>query len=118
MTSIGFQVVGDAGECLVITLPAHVSDESSTRILQEVRSRLPQVSDPCLVLDFSGVTLLNSIGITCLLQLQDECRKRRARLCLAALPDVIFRFLEQLKLDRRFRIVPSVDSALSRGSAA
>lgn len=115
---------------LVLRLPSQVTDESVGPIQDEVRSRLPRSGGgvggasgvvgggggAVLIIDFDKVTLINSIGITCLLQVQDECKRRSARLLLACLPEAISRFLQQLKLDRRFEVAPTVEAALAKAA--
>jgi anti-anti-sigma factor len=117
MPPLATQVVGLEQNVLLVAMPPHVTQEVAGVIEEEVRNRLPRVTSAVLILDFSGVSLINSIGITCLLQLQAECRKRQARMYLAALPEPIAKFLRQLKLDRRFLIAPTVEAAMPSSSA-
>jgi anti-anti-sigma regulatory factor len=56
---------------------------------------------------------INSIGITCLLQIQDHCRRQGAALALAGVPASIAAFLKQLKLDSRFTRYESLDDAVA-----
>lgn len=107
------QVLGKDHTILVLRLPSMVTDEQVTPIRDEIRSRLPRQAGAGLVLDFEGVELVNSIGITCLLQVEEDCRRQQAKLVLAALPAPIFQFLRQVRLDRRFRCVPTLDDALA-----
>ncbi len=117
MHPLATQVIGSEQNVLLVAMPPHVTHEAAGVIEEEVRNRLPRVTSAVLILDFSGVSLINSIGITCLLQLQAECRKRQARMYLAALPEPIAKFLRQLKLDRRFLITPTVDAAMPSTAA-
>jgi anti-anti-sigma factor len=91
-----------------------VVDETADTIREEVSRRLPNAVGAGLVLDCSAVELINSIGITCLLQVQDHCRRAGAPMFLAAMPGPIQLFLRQLKLDRRFQSEPTVDDAVKR----
>lgn len=115
-SALGSELVPGDLPGLVLRLPSQVADEAVGPIQDEVRARLPRVAGAVLVIDFERVTLINSIGITCLLQVQDECRRRGARLLLANLPEAISKFLKQLKLDRRFELASNVDAALARAA--
>jgi len=106
------QVLGKDHTILVVRLPTMVTDEQVTPIRAEVRARLPRVAGAALVMDFEGVELVNSIGITCLLQVEEDCRRQGARLLLAAMPAPIYQFLRQVRLDRRFQCVPTLDQAI------
>lgn len=117
MTPLASQILGVDKSVLLIQLPSHVTDEWGAAIQQEVHTRLPRIDKAAVVLDFECVELINSIGITCLLQIEEECRRRRARLMLARIPATIVRFFQQLKLDKRFVSVPTVDDALARVNA-
>ncbi len=107
------QVLGKDHSILVLRLPSMVTDEQVTPIRDEIRARLPRQSGAGLILDFEGVELVNSIGITCLLQVEEDCRRQHARLILATVPAPIFQFLRQVRLDRRFRCLPTLDEALA-----
>lgn len=108
------QVVGRDKSVLVLRLPSTVTDEQVNAIRDEVRSRLPRQTGAGLVLDMEAVELINSIGITCMLQVEEDCRKSGARLLLAAVPPAISGFLKQLKLDRKFKSAGTVDEAVGQ----
>lgn len=114
MSPLASQIVGIDHSILVLRLPGSVTDEWCGQIQQEVQGRLPRVDNAGLILDFEAVELINSIGITTLLQLQEECRRRRAPLILAGVRPPIARFFRQVKLDNRFTLVATVDDALQR----
>lgn len=113
ISPLASQVVGRQRGVLLVRLPSMVTDEQVTAIREEVRARLPRQAGSGLVLDFEAVELVNSIGITCLLQVEEDCRKLGARMLMAALPARIGLFLKQLKLDRRFKTSPSVEEAVA-----
>ncbi|MBL8764322.1 MAG: STAS domain-containing protein [Phycisphaerae bacterium] len=119
MRAIEAEITGELGHVLVVRLPRDVADETSAAIRREAESRLPRIQGAGLVLDFGEVALLNSIGITTLLQMQDRCRQQGVRLLLARVPDRIGKFFETLRLHKRFEIIASVDAAVAmieRGS--
>jgi anti-anti-sigma factor len=113
MTPLGSQLAGPDSTVLIVHMPGRVTDEHVGPIREEVRSRLPRVDGAGLVLDFAGTELINSIGITCLLSIEEDCRSRGVRVVIAALPAGVSNFLRQLKLTGRFQIVSSVDDALA-----
>lgn len=112
MTPLASQIVGADRNVLVIQLPSHVTDEWVAQIQQEVQARLPRIDRAGVVLAFEGVELINSIGITCLLQVEEECRRRKAKLILAGVPVSIAKFLQQLKLNQRFTYAEDAESAV------
>lgn len=114
MSTIRSEVLGDPPTILVVYLPAQVVDDSAAAILSEVTARLPNTMGAGLVLDCSAVELVNSIGITCLLQVQDHCRRLNASMLLASMPPHIQLFLRQVKLDRRFTAAATVDDAVAQ----
>ncbi|MGD9690431.1 MAG: STAS domain-containing protein [Phycisphaerales bacterium] len=118
ISPLASQVVGRDKSVLVMRLPSTVTDEQVNAIREEVRSRLPRQAGAGLVIDMEAVELINSIGITCLLQVEEDARKSGARAVLAAVPPAISQFLRQLKLDRKFRAIASVDEAVQLLEAA
>lgn len=114
MTPLGSQLAGPDSTVLIVHMPGRVTDEHVGPIREEVRSRLPRVQGAGLILDFSGTELINSIGITCLLSIEEECRARGVRVVLAMLPATVVSFLRQLKLTGRFQLCASVDEAVSQ----
>jgi anti-anti-sigma factor len=113
MTPLSSYLAGRDRQILVVRLPAMVTDEQVAVIQDEVRSRLPRQSEAGLIFDLSAVELINSIGITCILQIEEHCRKSGATFMLVALPPAIAQFLRQLKLDKRFQARATVDEAVA-----
>lgn len=103
---------GELGAVLVVSMPATVVDETAEPIREAVEGNLPDSEGAGAVLDCASVELINSIGITCLLQIQDFCRRRSAAFVLAAVPEPIRAFLGQLRLDKRFEMADSVEEAV------
>lgn len=113
MSAIRSQLRGQSDTILVIALPSSLVDETVGPIRDEVQARLPNSDGAGLVLDCREVELINSIGITFLLQVQDDCRRRRAGITLAAVPAPIVAFLSRLKLDKRFQRHDTVEDAVA-----
>jgi anti-anti-sigma factor len=109
---VSSQLSGVGGLVLVVRLPAQLVDDTSALIREEVLQRLPNAEGAGLVLDCADVSLINSIGITCLLQVQDHCRRMKASMRLAAIPPSIERFLRTVKLDKRFPSAGTVEEAV------
>jgi anti-anti-sigma factor len=103
---------GAAGQILVLELPEKLVDETIDLVQEAVRDGLPRADGAAVVLDASQVALINSLGITCLLQIQDRCRSQQASMAIAALPQPIRTLLGQLRLDRRFDLRDTVDGAV------
>jgi anti-anti-sigma factor len=120
LVPLASHLAGEDSQLLVVALPNRVAEEHISAIRSEVSRRIPQISGCGVILDFTAVDLINSMGITCLLNVDDECRRRKAGLMLAGVSPLIRAFFAQLKLDKRFRMADSVDDAvdalqLSRG---
>lgn len=97
----------------MVQLPGAVVDETAVPIREEVVRHLPNADGAGVVLDCRDVYLVNSIGITCLLQIQDHCRRQSAGMALAGVPASITAFLKQLKLDSRFTRYDTIDEAVA-----
>lgn len=112
MSIIQSKLSGDAGTILVVRMPPQLVDETSAMVREEAVQRLPNADGAGIVLDCAELELINSIGITCLLQVQDHCKRMRAGMLLAAVPPAIQTFLTQLKLNKRFPAAGSVEEAV------
>lgn len=113
MPALRSELVGRGQTILVVSLPPMLVDETVGPVRDEITRRLPNSDGAALVLDCREMELINSIGITCLLQAQDDCRRRGARMALAALPAQIRTFLGRLKLDTRFPRYETVEEAVA-----
>lgn len=113
MSFLHSRLLGQSETILVVCLPATLTDETVGPVRDELARRLPNSEGAAAVLDCGQVELINSIGITCLLQAQDECRRRSAAFALAAVPGPIIKFLARLKLDKRFPRHDTVEDAVA-----
>lgn len=118
MTPLASHLAGPDHQVLVLHLPARVTDEHVTAIREEFQARLPRLDGAGLVLDFTGVDFINSIGITCLLGIEEACRERAVRVCAAGASPMVQGFLKQLRLTARFPMAPSVDEGVARVQGA
>lgn len=112
MEEFAHRFAGPDGGTLVFSLPQSVNHISADPIRQAVSRLLPNRDDAALILDCADVTLITSIGITALLQIQERCRDAGAPMALAAMTSPIRRMLTMLKLDQQFNLAPTVDDAL------
>ncbi len=107
------ETAGHDGQILVVHLPSAVNHVSADGIRSAVERALPSRDDAGLVLDASRVTLITSVGIAMLLQLQEMCDDRRIGLLLISLVSPVRRMLELLRLDARFGIAADLDEAVA-----
>ncbi|MFM9958686.1 MAG: STAS domain-containing protein [Phycisphaerales bacterium] len=115
MVAPSHHLAGRDGEALVVTCPPELTHDSGEALLRAVKRHLPNRDHATCILDMSAVGLISSIGITVLLQADEHCADRAAKLYIAGLPERQRQFLRMLKLDAKFTFVPSVDEALALG---
>lgn len=112
MIDLDFELVGRDREVLLVRTPRDLTHEVADALRECVIRHIPPRDDAGVILDMAAVTIISSIGIAALLQIAEACKDRAAPLYLAALPDRQLKFLQMLKLDRKFPMVPSIDDAL------
>ncbi len=98
---------------LVVRVPRDLNHEWADPLRLCVARNVPDRDGAGVVLDMSSVEMISSIGIAALLQVQEMCKDRQARLLLAGMPQAQARLLSMLKLDRRFSQSPTVDDAVA-----
>lgn len=114
MIEIDAQLQGDAECVLVVRVPRELNHESAEPLRSVLMRMLPNRDDAAAVLDLSAVVLVSSIGIAALLQVQEFCKDRGARLILASIPARQLAFFKMLKLDGKFQIARDVNEAIAR----
>ncbi len=97
---------------LVVRVPRDLNHEWADPLRLCVARNVPDRDGSGVVLDMADVEMISSIGIAALLQVQELCKDRQARLMLAGLPPAQSRLLTMLKLDRRFAQSASVEEAV------
>lgn len=117
MDDFSHRLAGPDGAVLIVALPPSVNHITAESIRQGVSRLVPNRDDAAVILDCAGVSLITSIGITALLQIQERCRDAGAPMALASLTEPIRRMLVMLKLDRQFEMAHSVDDALTKFEA-
>lgn len=116
MPTFPHQFAGPDDAVLVVYLPLSLNHETADPLREDVHALLPNRDDAGLVLDCSGVSLITSIGIAALLQIDEHCRDHRAPMILAALTPPIRRMLEILKLGAKFATADDLEEAVRRVS--
>lgn len=113
MTTFPHHLAGPDDAILVVTLPLALNHDTAEPLREDVRTLLPNRDDAGLILDCSGVSLITSIGIAALLQIDEQCRDHGAPMILAAVTAPIRRMLEILKLGGKFIITDDLDEAIA-----
>ncbi len=113
MSTFPHSLAGLDNAVLVVVLPSALNHDTADPLREDVRSLLPNRDDAALILDCSSVSLITSIGIAALLQIQEHCIDRQAPMFLASVTPPVRRMLEILKLGARFETRPSVGDAIA-----
>ena len=95
-------LAGASGVVLVVSVPADVNHITADKLRASVEARLPHHDEAGVVLEMSSVSLITSVGVASLLQIQDICHERGVRCCLAGLSGEALHFLEMLRLEDKF----------------
>lgn len=100
----------------IITLNNHITGgpqaiEFSTHINKLVASGTKQ-----LVVDLSGITLINSSGLGMLVGGLTTMRKNGGMMRFAAIPQNVMSLLEMTRLSTVFDMYPSVDDAVAKAT--
>lgn len=109
---VSTQLIGEDRQILVVRLPQAVNHLTAEDIRSAVERELPKRDDAGLVLDASEVSLITSVGIAMLLQLQEHCDDRDTGMLLVSLVPPVLRMLELLRLDARFRTASDLEEAV------
>ncbi len=113
MADIFHQLAGQDGEVLVVRIPAELNHETAEPLRELVHRRLPNRDGAGLVLDFSDVLLISSIGVAALLQVHEFCHDREAPMVLASVSRRQLDFFKMLTIERKFRRAEDVAGAVA-----
>ncbi|WP_328608683.1 anti-sigma factor antagonist [Amycolatopsis sp. NBC_00345] len=107
-------------EQLGTTWVVHATGEVDVSTAPQLRHEaLPDGPVPALlVLEFTGVTFLDSAGLTVLVQLNEWCREHEAAFKVVTRSRAVLRTLQITALDRILTIVATLDDALPTGRQA
>nr|HET7858925.1 STAS domain-containing protein [Caldimonas sp.] len=105
----------------VVAAPAGRIDHQSAGEFEA--ALMPLVADAAarrgaLVLDFSAVEYISSVGLRVLMVAARQMRERQAELVVAALGGVVAEIFAISRFDRILTVTGTVDDALARRSAA
>lgn len=101
---------------MLVRLPVDLNHDTAEPLRRTVIDHWPDRDDAALVLDFASTTLITSIGIAAILQVEEFCKDRAAPMAMAAVSPSIASFLKMLRLDRRFTQEPTAEAAIDRFS--
>jgi len=106
---------------VVVTAPAGRIDHQSAGDFEA--ALMPLVADAAarrgaLVLDFSAVDYISSVGLRVLMVAARQMREREAQLVVAALGGVVAEIFAISRFDRVLAVTATVDDALARCRAA
>ncbi|MDX2115504.1 MAG: STAS domain-containing protein [Planctomycetota bacterium] len=113
MYDLHHHLAGRGGVILVIRAPRELNHDTADTIRTAVTRGLPNADGAAAVFDLADVQIMTSIGIAALLQVQEHCADRGARLILARVPERQLAFMRMLKLERKFEFAPSVEDAVA-----
>ena len=96
---------------VVKQLPAQLTLGHTDSVLREIEPFL-KGDRPRVVLDFSGVSRLDSTGIEMLVHCMEQAMKRNGDIKLAAIPSALAVILEITRVDRLFEIYENTSDAV------
>jgi anti-sigma B factor antagonist/stage II sporulation protein AA (anti-sigma F factor antagonist) len=106
---------------VVIAAPAGRIDHQSAAQLEAALAPLIAAAGDrrgALVLDFSAVDYISSVGLRVLMVAAKQMREHRAELVVAALQGVVAEIFAISRFDRVLTVTATLDDALARCSAA
>ena len=100
----------DHGTTTVLTISGQLTSDQADVLRRACLERFAEgVRD--IVLDFEHLTLIDSAGLEVLLWLREESAVHEGHLKLANLDDTVRKILKVTRLDRRFDVHDSIESA-------
>jgi anti-anti-sigma factor len=100
------------GNVLVAHTPDELSEDTAGLFLEALSGPINS-GQKSLVLQMDRSELFDSMGLTALLDLQDDLREQGGQLALSGVADTGLRILEVTRLDKQFDIFESVIDAVS-----
>lgn len=89
----------------------HVGQREAPILQQEILAQAESVGHR-VAIDFSGVTMLGSLGLGTMISLTKTCKENKGQLVLFAIDDQIRELVKMSRLDRILKIEHSEDAAL------
>lgn len=100
----------DHAQISVLTLSGELLSDQADNFRRAVLERF-QTGVRDVLVDLEHLSLLDSAGLDCLLWLVDEAASRSGQVRLVRPDETILKILEITRLDRRFDIRDSIESA-------
>src|SRR5208282_2075071 len=105
---------------VVVASPVGRIDHPNAGTFEEaLLPRLPQasISKEALVLDFSGVEYISSVGLRVLMAAAKQARAHESKIAIACLQPIVAEIFGISRFDRILDVYPSVAGALAQLSA-
>jgi anti-sigma B factor antagonist len=102
---------------VVVAVPVGQINHGNAQVLQQALAPLLNESPSAtnaLVLDFSGVEYISSMGLRVLMMAAKQLRARGSRIAVAALPPVVKEIFDIARFGHVTEVFPSVRAALER----
>ena len=108
------------GDAEVVRPQGRIDHASSAAFEAELAPRIAAaIARPgALVLDFADIDYISSVGLRVLMIAAKQMREHQTLLLVAALQSVVAEIFAISRFDRVLSVVPSLDDALKRCSAA
>jgi len=107
-------------DAIVATLAGRLDHQSAAQFEAALTPLLAKVGESrgALVLDFSDLDYISSVGLRALMIAARQTREQQSKLLVAALQSVVAEIFAISRFDRVLAIVPTLDDALDQCSAA
>jgi anti-anti-sigma factor len=103
---------------VAVAAPVGRLDQSTATSFEQGLSPLSQdASATALVVDFSGVDYISSVGLRVLMIAAKQMRARRARIAAVAMQPIVAEIFAISRFDTVFQVFPSLRDALAAMSA-
>ncbi len=98
-------------DCVVVTAGGEIDLHTATGLARAVDESLP--SSPCLVIDMSRVTFVDSTGLGVLIGARNRARQGGGAVVLVHPPNLVRRLLVGTQLQQTFPVFDTLDEALA-----
>jgi anti-sigma B factor antagonist len=113
LSSETLKVKWDTRGTAVVVSPVGDVDLNASPTLRQALKQVQQTKPQSLVIDLSGVPYMDSSGVATLVEAMKIARDQRSKMTLAAPTARVKSIFEIARLDMVFKIVPSVEVALT-----
>ncbi|MFC4530282.1 STAS domain-containing protein [Sphaerisporangium dianthi] len=107
------------GRCVIVEIQGELDMNAVPRLRAELDHAIEESQPPCLVLDLTGTSFCDSLGLGLLVSTYNRVREMGGRLALAVTPGMmISRLLTITNLDHHFETHPTTADAVAMVQAA